>query len=71
MRSAAKAVGLRLASLEVVTSDLEQPLAQSGGVIVEVNATPGLHYHYQVANPAQAVAVAIPILRSLLDPGAG
>jgi hypothetical protein len=36
-------------------------------MIVEVNATPGLHYHYQLANGTQAVPVAIPILRTLLE----
>jgi D-alanine-D-alanine ligase-like ATP-grasp enzyme len=67
MRAAASAIGLRLASLEVITSDLGQSLARSGGMIVEVNATPGLHYHYQLANGTPAVPVAIPILRTLLE----
>jgi len=41
-------------------------LRQSGGVINEVNTTPGLHYHYQVRNHEAMVPVAAVILRSLL-----
>ena len=36
-------------------------------MILEVNATPGLHYHYETRNPERAVPVLIPILRTLLD----
>jgi len=36
-------------------------------VIIEVNGTPGLHYHYQVADEASATPVAVPILRRLLE----
>jgi len=35
---------------------------------VEVNGTPGLHYHYLVSQPERAVPIAIPLLDALLDP---
>ncbi len=57
---------LRVGGVDVVTSDLDQPLARSGGVILEVNGTPGLHHHWPVADLAGA-RVAAPILRELLD----
>lgn len=60
-------VGLRLGSVEVVTPDPGKDLNEAGGVLLEVNCNPGLHYHYQVANPAQAVPVAVPILETLLS----
>src|SRR5205823_8663864 len=41
---AAKAVGVRLAGIDIITRDLTVPLAESGGVILEVNTTPGFHY---------------------------
>jgi glutathione synthase/RimK-type ligase-like ATP-grasp enzyme len=44
-------------------------LSESGGVITEVNATPGLHHHYNVHAPADSSAVAITILRRLLHGG--
>jgi D-alanine-D-alanine ligase-like ATP-grasp enzyme len=43
---AAATVGVRLAGVDVMTSDPSVPLAQSRGVILEVNASPGHHWHY-------------------------
>lgn len=59
--------GLRLAGVDVVTPDLGRALAAAGGAIVDVNAPPGLHYHYLTANPAEASHVATAILRRLLE----
>jgi D-alanine-D-alanine ligase-like ATP-grasp enzyme len=66
-RAAQKAVGLHLAGVDVITTDLARPLAQTGGVINEVNGTPGLHHHYLVADPERATRVAIPVLERLLS----
>jgi len=63
---AVAALGLRLAAVEIVTPDSRRGLADSGGVVLEVNGTPGLHYHYEIRDPSDAVRVAVPILRSLL-----
>jgi predicted ATP-grasp superfamily ATP-dependent carboligase len=65
-RAAQNAVGLRLAGVDVITTDPSRPLAETGGVINEVNGTPGLHHHYLVADPGGATRVAIPILERLL-----
>ena len=62
--AAAAAVGVRLAGVDIVTRDPQVPLAESGGVILEVNTTPGYHYHYHQRDGG--VAVAIPILARLL-----
>ncbi len=72
-RSAQAAVGLRLAGVDVIATDPVRPLAETGGVINEVNGTPGLHHHYLVADPDKATRVAIPVLERLLsrDPGEG
>ena len=67
-RRAAAQVGVRLAGVDLITPDLSRSLEESGGVIIEVNGTPGLHYHYQVADEANATPVAVPILRRLLEP---
>jgi len=63
---AASAVGLRLAGVDVVTTDISRSLAETKGVLLEVNGAPGLHYHYSVADPENATPIAIPILRALL-----
>lgn len=66
MTAAATALGLRLAGVDLVTPALDQPLQRSGGAIVEVNARPGLRYHYQVRDRSSATPVARLILRRLL-----
>ena len=42
---AAKLVGLDIAGIDVVAPCVNQPLEQTGGAIVEVNAAPGLRMH--------------------------
>ncbi len=65
-RAAASVVGLRLAGVDVITPDPSRPLRDTGGVITEVNGTPGIHRHYLVADPEGATRVAVPILATLL-----
>jgi cyanophycin synthetase len=64
---AVAATGLRLAGVDVVTPDVTAPLAQSGGVVLEVNGNPALHQHYQVADPESATRVCVPVLRRVFD----
>jgi cyanophycin synthetase len=45
--AAAGAVGLDIAGVDVVSLDIRRPLAEVGGVIVEVNAGPGLRMHLE------------------------
>jgi cyanophycin synthetase len=66
-RRAAATLGLRLAGVDLISSDPGRSLAASGGAIVEVNGTPGLHYHYLVSNPEAAPPVAVPILKRMLE----
>lgn len=49
---AAKIVGLDIAGIDIITTDISKPLTETGGVIVEVNAVPGLrmHLHPTVGN---------------------
>jgi D-alanine-D-alanine ligase-like ATP-grasp enzyme len=65
--AAAQVIGLRVAGVDIITHNLRLPLRASGGVIIEVNGTPGLHYHYEVADRANASRVAVPILQKLLS----
>jgi O-antigen/teichoic acid export membrane protein/D-alanine-D-alanine ligase-like ATP-grasp enzyme len=65
-RQAAAVVGVRLAGVDIVTPDPTTTLESAGGVIVEVNGDPGVHYHYLIRQPATARRVAIPIARLLL-----
>jgi len=65
-RKAADAAGIRLAGVDVVTSDITKPLHATRGAVLEVNVAPGLHYHYAVADAAGATPVAVPVLEALL-----
>jgi D-alanine-D-alanine ligase-like ATP-grasp enzyme len=65
--AAARIMRLRLAGVDLVTTDPERSLAETGGTILEVNGTPGLHYHYQVSEQPTATPVAIGILERLLS----
>jgi cyanophycin synthetase len=56
---AASAVGVRLAGIDIITPDPTVPLAESGGVILEVNTTPGFHYHYYKNDGSFPVAVRV------------
>lgn len=67
--TAARATRLRLAGVDLVTPDPTRALADTNGAILEVNGTPGLHYHYQVADRDGATPVAVPILAALLAEG--
>jgi cyanophycin synthetase len=64
---AVRAVGLRLAGVDVVTPDLTRQLAETGGAIIEVNGTPGFQYHYVVADPENATRIAVPVLERVLE----
>lgn len=59
--AAARAVGARLAAVDLITSDPQAPLTRSGGAIIEVNTTPGFYFHY-MKRPAGA-----PVARLILE----
>ena len=44
---AARAIGLDIAGVDIVARDIGRPLQEQGGVIVEVNAGPGLRMHLE------------------------
>ena len=46
---AARVVGLDIAGIDLVTTDIRQPLQVTGGAVVEVNAGPGLLMHLKPA----------------------
>ena len=56
---AVRALGVRLAGIDIITRDPSVPLAESGGVILEVNAPPGFYYHYHKQDAVFPVAVAV------------
>ena len=57
---------LKLIGLDIMASTLEVPLEESGGVINEVNGTPGLHHHDLVAETDEKCQVGEKILKFML-----
>lgn len=43
--AATKAIHLNIAGIDVITEDLNQPMAETGGVIIEINGGPDLSLH--------------------------
>jgi cyanophycin synthetase len=64
---AAGVVGVRLAGVDLITSDPARPLAETAGAINEVNTTPSLLHHVNVADPTDAPDLAGRILARLLE----
>jgi cyanophycin synthetase len=65
---AAGIVGLDIAGIDVLTSDISVPFRETGAVIIEVNAAPGLRMH---THPTEGAPrdVGGPILDMLYPPG--
>jgi cyanophycin synthetase len=65
---AARVVGLDVAGIDFLTPDISQPVRETGGAIVEVNAAPGfrMHTHPTEGEPQY---VAKPVIDVLFPPG--
>jgi cyanophycin synthetase len=65
---AARIIGLDVAGIDIVTSDIAQPLEATRGVVIEVNAAPGLRMHLEpaVGTPRNVGAA---IVDTLFAPG--
>jgi cyanophycin synthetase len=68
MQRVAKIIGLDIAGIDVVTSNISRPLLELDGVIVEVNAAPGFRMH---VSPSEGIPrnVAEPVMDMLFPPG--
>ena len=68
--TAARVVGLDVAGIDFICPDIMEPVRETGGGIVEVNAAPGfrMHTHPTEGEPQY---VAKPVLDLLFPPGAG
>jgi cyanophycin synthetase len=65
---AARVIGLDVAGIDFLTPDVSQPVRETGGAIVEVNAAPGFRMH---THPTEGDAqyVAKPVIDMLFPPG--
>jgi cyanophycin synthetase len=65
---AAQMVGLEVAGLDIVARDIGRPLEEQGGVVLEVNAGPGIRPHLEPTE-GKPRPVAAAILETLFRPG--
>lgn len=63
-----RVIGLDICGIDIMASNLTQPLKENGGVILEVNAAPGFRMHLA---PAEGLPrnVASPVIDMLYPPG--
>lgn len=61
-------IGLDICGIDIMAQNLSEPLEQSGGVILEVNAAPGFRMHLAPANGLPR-NVAAPVIDMLYPPG--
>ena len=61
-------IGLDICGIDIIASDLRQPIAENGGGIIEVNAAPGFRMHL---SPSEGLArnVAEPVMDMLFPDG--
>lgn len=64
----ARVIGLDICGIDIMAGDLSQPIAETGGAVLEVNAAPGFRMHLE---PAEGIArnVAEPVIDMLYPPG--
>ena len=64
----ARVIGLDICGIDIMAENLTQPLHETGGVVLEVNAAPGFRMHL-APSEGQARNVAAPVLDMLYPPG--
>jgi len=63
-KRAARIIGLDVAGVDMITTDITQPLEETGGAICEVNAGPGfrMHVHPTVGRPRDVAGAVLDML---------
>jgi D-alanine-D-alanine ligase-like ATP-grasp enzyme len=62
----AQVIGAKFVGVDLVTRDITAGLESCGGAVLEVNATPGMHHHYD-AETEPYPKPAVDVLNALLD----
>lgn len=65
--NAAGVINSQFAGIDLITIDPTVPLQESGGSIIEINTTPGLHHHSNLINDDEGNHPSVKVLRHLLQ----
>ncbi len=63
---AAKALGLDVAGIDIITKDISRPLEETDGKIIEINGGPDLRIHYYVSE-GESINPGVFIIKNLLN----
>jgi D-alanine-D-alanine ligase-like ATP-grasp enzyme len=66
VRQIVDAVGSEWAGIDILTTDPGRPLSEVGGVLLELNTTPGLHHHCGLSVATKPCDIAVQVLRYAL-----
>jgi cyanophycin synthetase len=66
-RLACEAVRSEFTGVDIITMDPTIPLSESGGVVGEINTTPGMHHHHNLGNDPDKPYAWMKTLQYLLD----
>ncbi len=64
----AKVIGLNICGIDIMADNLSEPLEETGGVVLEVNAAPGFRMHL-APSEGRPRNVAAPVLDMMYPPG--
>jgi cyanophycin synthetase len=64
----AKIIGLDICGIDIIAPDLELPIKETGGVVIEVNAAPGFRMHF-APSEGKPRNVAAPVIDMLYPDG--
>ena len=57
LKGSARIIGLDICGIDVMATDLQTPVSENGGAILEVNAAPGFRMHLE---PAKGLPAMLP-----------
>ena len=66
-RRIANQVDIKLMGIDVITQSIEEPLDRCGGVVNEINGTPGFHHHELVSGESGISSIGPLVLEYILD----
>jgi cyanophycin synthetase len=69
VRQVVDALGSEWAGVDILTTDPGRPLSEVGGVLLELNTTPGLHHHCGLSGIDTPCEIAVQVLRYAMKAG--
>jgi cyanophycin synthetase len=62
-----KFFGIELGGIDIISESITEPLEKTGGVVNEINTTPGLHHHDLVAETEHKIQIGEKVLQYIFN----